>query len=98
MIIIGKLCLVGRHLVDNQLEPRKHYINGLSSQLHKVFVLLPVHLKESGLYMIITLMEFLEDGPDLVSHSQMTNTLKLTRREAQEQSIASFVVRNMELH
>jgi hypothetical protein len=53
MIIIGKLCLVGTHLVDNQLESRKHRVNGLFSQLHKVLVLLLVRLKESGLHMII---------------------------------------------
>jgi hypothetical protein len=48
--------------------------------------------------MIIALMEFLDGGPDLVSHSQMSNSLKLTQRKAGEQSIASFVVRIMDLH
>jgi hypothetical protein len=48
--------------------------------------------------MIISLMEFLEGGLDLMSHSQMSNSLKLTHQEAQEQSVASFVVRIMKLH
>jgi hypothetical protein len=48
--------------------------------------------------MIIALMEFLEGGPDLMSRSQMSNSLKLTWREAREQSVASFVVRMIELH
>jgi hypothetical protein len=43
-------------------------------------------------------MDFLEGGLDLMSHSQMSNSLKLTQREAREQSIASFVVRIMKLH
>jgi hypothetical protein len=98
MIIIGKLCLVGTHLVDNRLEPRKHSVYGLSSQLHKVLVLSPVHLKEPGIYMIVALMEFLEGGPNLVSRRQMPNLLKLSKREEQEQSVAIFVVRIMELH
>jgi hypothetical protein len=48
--------------------------------------------------MIIALLKFLEGGPDLVSCSQMSNSLKLTPREAREQSVASFVVQIMELH
>jgi hypothetical protein len=69
VIVIGKLCLVGTHLVYNRLEPRKHRVNGLSSQLDNVLVLSQVHLKESGLDMIIALMESLKGGPDLVSRS-----------------------------
>jgi hypothetical protein len=91
MIIIGKLCLVGMHLIDNRLESRKHSVYGLSSKLHKVLVLLPVHLKQSGIYMIVALMKSLEGGPDLVSHSQMFNLLKLSKRETREQSILSLV-------
>jgi hypothetical protein len=93
-----KLCLVGTHLVDNRLEPRKHSVYGLSNQLHKILVLLLVRLKESSLHMIIALMEFLEGGPDLVSHRQMSNSLRLTQRETREQSVANFVVRTMKLH
>jgi hypothetical protein len=48
--------------------------------------------------MIVALLKFLEGGPDLVSHSKVSNTLKLSQREAQEQSVVSFVVRIMELH
>jgi hypothetical protein len=48
--------------------------------------------------MIIAIMEFLEGGPDLMSRSLMSNSLKLTQREAQEQSVACFVVRIMKLH
>jgi hypothetical protein len=81
MIIIGKLCLVGAHLVNNRLEPRKHNVYGLSSHLHKVLVLPPISLKQSGLYMIVALMESLEGGPDLVSRSQMFNSLKLSKRD-----------------
>ena len=73
-----KLCLVGTHLVDNRLEPRKHSVYGLSNQLHKILVLLLVRLKESSLHMIIALMEFLEGEPNLVNRSQMSNSLKLT--------------------
>jgi hypothetical protein len=90
--------LVGAHLVDNQLEPRKHSLYGLSSQLHKVPVLSPMCIKESGLYLIIALMELFEGGLDLVSQSQMSNLLKLSKRETREQSVSSFVVRIMELH
>jgi hypothetical protein len=43
-------------------------------------------------------MEYLEGRPDLVSHSQMSNSLKLSKRETREQSVSSFVVRIMELH
>jgi hypothetical protein len=78
MIVIGKLCLVGKHLVHDGLESREHGIDRLSSQLNKVLVLLLVRLKESSFHMIIALMEFLKGGPDLVSHSQMSNSLKLT--------------------
>ena len=90
--------LVGAHLVDNQLEPRKHSLYGLSSQLHKVPVLSPMCIKESGLYLIIALMELFEGGLDLVSQSQMSNLLKLSKRETREQSVSSFIVRIMELH
>jgi hypothetical protein len=48
--------------------------------------------------MIVALMESLEGRPDLMSRSQMTNSLKLTKRETREQSVSSFVVRIMELH
>jgi hypothetical protein len=48
--------------------------------------------------MIIALMEFLVGGPGFVSCSQMSSSLKLTQREAWEQSVASFVVQIMELH
>jgi hypothetical protein len=81
MIIIGKLCLVGMHLVNNRLELRKDHINGLSNQLDKVLVLLSVRLKQLGLYMIVPLMESLEGRLDLVSRNQMSNLLKLSKRE-----------------
>jgi hypothetical protein len=97
MIIIGKICLIGTHLVDNRMKPTKHRINGLSSQLHKILVLSLVCLKESGLHMITALMESLEGGLDIMSHSQMSNSLKLSQRETREQSVPSFVVRIMEL-
>jgi hypothetical protein len=48
--------------------------------------------------MIIALMESLEGGPDLVSHNKMSDSLKLNKQETREQSVLSFVVRNMELH
>jgi hypothetical protein len=48
--------------------------------------------------MIVALIESLESRPDLKSHSQMSNSLKLTKRETREQSVSSFVVRIMELH
>jgi hypothetical protein len=47
--------------------------------------------------MIVALMESLEGRPDLMSRSQMSNSLKLTKRETREQSVSSFVVRIMEL-
>jgi hypothetical protein len=47
--------------------------------------------------MIIALMESLKGGPDLMSRSQMSNSLKLSQREAQEHSILSLVVWIMEL-
>jgi hypothetical protein len=87
MSIIGKLCLVSTHLVYNRLEPRKHSVYGLSSQLHKVLVLSLVCLKQFGLYMIISLMESFEGVPDLVGYSQMSNLFKLSKQEAREQSI-----------
>jgi hypothetical protein len=43
-------------------------------------------------------MESLEGRLDLMSRSQMSNSLKLTKRETREQSVSSFVVRIMELH
>jgi hypothetical protein len=45
MMIIVKLCLVITRLVDNRLEPVKHSVYGLSSQLHKVLILSLVCLK-----------------------------------------------------
>jgi hypothetical protein len=48
--------------------------------------------------MTVALMESLEGRLDLMSRSQMSNSLKLTKRETQEQSISSFVVLIMELH
>jgi hypothetical protein len=48
--------------------------------------------------MIVALMESLEGRPDLMSRSQMSNSLKLTKRETREQSVSSFVVLIMELH
>ena len=48
--------------------------------------------------MIVALMESLEGRPDLMSHRQMSNSLKLTKRETREQSVSRFVVRIMELH
>jgi hypothetical protein len=78
----GRLRLVGAHLVHNGLESRKHCINGRSSQLHKVIVLSLIHLKESGIYMTISLMKFLEGGLDLMCRTQMTNLLKLSKQEA----------------
>jgi hypothetical protein len=81
MIIIGNSRLVGTHLVHNRLEPRKHSVYGLSSQLDKVLVVLSVLLKESDLNLIIPLMEFVEGGLDLVSRGQMSNSLKLSKRE-----------------
>ena len=40
----------------------------------------------------------LEGRPNIVSRSQMYNSLKLSKRETREQSVSSFVVRIMELH
>jgi hypothetical protein len=48
--------------------------------------------------MIISLIGFLKGGPDLVSCTQMSNSLKLTKRETIRQSISRFVVRIMVLH
>jgi hypothetical protein len=48
--------------------------------------------------MIVALMESLDGRSDLMSRSQMSNSLKLTKRETREQSVSSFVVRIMELH
>ena len=48
--------------------------------------------------MIVALMESLEGRLDLMSRIQMSNSLKLTKRETREQSVLSFVVRIMELH
>jgi hypothetical protein len=98
MIIIGKVCLVGTHLVHDGLEPREHGVDHLSSQLNQILVLSSVRLKQSGLYMIISLMESLEVGSDLMSRSQIYNSLKLSKREIRGQSISCFVVRIMELH
>jgi hypothetical protein len=47
--------------------------------------------------MIVALMESLKGRPDLMSRSQMSHSLKLTKQETQEQSVSSFVVRIMEL-
>jgi hypothetical protein len=47
---------------------------------------------------MVALMESLEGRPDLMSRSQMSNSLKLTKQETREQSVLSFVVRIMELH
>jgi hypothetical protein len=38
-----------------------------------------VGLKEYGFYMIITLMEFLQGRPNLMSLTQVTNSLKLRK-------------------
>jgi hypothetical protein len=57
----------------------KHNVYGLSSRLNEALVLSSVCLKESGLQMMIALMGFLEGGPDLMSHGQMSNSLKLTQ-------------------
>jgi hypothetical protein len=48
--------------------------------------------------MIVALMESLKGRPDLMSRSQMSHSLKLTKQETREQSVSSFVVRIMELH
>jgi hypothetical protein len=48
--------------------------------------------------MITALMEFLEGGPDLMGHSQMFSSLKLSKRETQEQDISGLVVRIMHLY
>jgi hypothetical protein len=48
--------------------------------------------------MIVALMESHEGRPDLMSRSQMSNSLKLIKRETREQSVLSFVLRIMELH
>jgi hypothetical protein len=55
---------------------------GLSIQLHKILLLLLIHLKEFGLHMIVTLMEFLKGGQNIVSHSEVSNLCKLRQREA----------------
>jgi hypothetical protein len=49
-------------------------------------------------HMIVALIESLKGIPDLMSRSQMPNSLKLTKRETREQIVSSFVVRIMELH
>jgi hypothetical protein len=43
-------------------------------------------------------MESLEGGPDLVSRSQMSNSLKFSKRESREQSVSCFVIQIMKLH
>jgi hypothetical protein len=86
------------HFVHDGLEPRKYSVYGLSSQLNKILVLSSVCLKESSFHMIIALMKFLEGGPDLVSRSQMSNSPKLTQREAREQSVVSFVAPIKKIH
>jgi hypothetical protein len=43
-----------------------------------------VCIKEYGFHMIIALMEFVEGGPDLMSGTQMSNSLELNMREAWE--------------
>ena len=48
--------------------------------------------------MIISLLESLEGGPDLVSCSQISNSLKSSKQETQEQSVLCLVVGIMELH
>jgi hypothetical protein len=68
-------------------------MHGLSSQLNKVLVLSPIGLKEPGLYMINALIESLEGGLDLMNRTQMSNLLKLSKQETQEQSTLGFVVR-----
>jgi hypothetical protein len=72
--------------------------SGLSSQLNKVLIFSPVHLKVSSFYMIVTLMEFLQGRLDLASCTQMSNLLKLNKRETGEQSVLSLVARIMELY
>jgi hypothetical protein len=89
------MCIVCAHLVHNRLESRKHSVYGLSSQLDKVFIISTVHLKESSLNMVIALMESFEGGLDLVGHTQMSNSLKLNKRETREQGILGLVVRTM---
>jgi hypothetical protein len=42
--------------------------------------------------MIIALIKLLKSGPDLVSRRQVTNPLKLSKREAREQSVSGLVV------
>jgi hypothetical protein len=48
--------------------------------------------------MIVTLMEFLQGRLDLASCTQMSNLLKLNKRETGEQSVLSLVARIMELY
>jgi hypothetical protein len=57
----------------------------------------PICLKQSDIYMIIALMKSLKGGPDLMSRSQMSSSLKLSKRGTQEQHVLSLVVQILEL-
>jgi hypothetical protein len=65
------------------MEPRKHGVEGLFSQLHKVLILLSVGLKESGFHVVGALLKFLQGSPDLMSHIQCL-TLSNSKSERQE--------------
>lgn len=81
MIVICHLRLICAHYIDNRLEVRKHRIDGL---FNKVLILPTVGLKDSSFHMIVTLMEFLQGILDLMSHTQISNSLSNSRSEMQE--------------
>jgi hypothetical protein len=70
VIIIGKVCLFTRIL--------------LTIDWNQENIVSMVCIKEYGFHMIIALMEFVEGGPDLMSGTQMSNSLELNMREAWE--------------
>jgi hypothetical protein len=78
VIIIGQIRLVRAHLVHNRLEPRKHGVDGLSSQLEKVLVLSPLRLKESSFHIIITLMESKREMASTIFYNQVWCSTTIT--------------------
>jgi hypothetical protein len=92
MIIIRQLRLVCPHLIHDRLEPRKHGIDRLSSQLRKVLVLISVHLKELGLNLGSPLMIPFKGLLDLSSHMEVTNMIKLRVQKARKDSNTGLAI------
>jgi hypothetical protein len=78
------------HLFHNRLKPRKHRINGLSSQLNQ-------YVSKSLVFNDHCPYEIPRGWTRSREHSKVSNSLKLSQRDAREQSVSSFVVRIMEL-